>query len=613
MRDTAEADVAFSEELPVRLRIQDREPHVASLTVRVAVEPGPSPVLSVLLTDENDAFFLYSLRVRDSDFHALKAEQSLLVDFQTFPGMLAALLGECRPGGKYSLHLAAGVEGTLAVVEANGFRELTHVSLQFRRGNDEAVKGYLAGRLGALKGNLASAQERLRAQDEDLRRHRQEREQLTAQLRAITEEKQQVERAAQLRADSAIAELREQHGRELRENGLTSQRERVEAETRLQEALRAAEARALRAEAARDELTTTRDQLSASLASTERQLDTAQASLNDAETSLAERRNTGQANERARFELEKKVAELTVQCQSYAEQLSAKEKLLASATEMKQAGDSQKETVEGSLAVLRQTLAQTDEKYALATKEIDRGNQIISTLQAQVKGLKGKLRVKAAALVSQERGVQDLERSAAEERRRAEERARELESARTAEAELRAQADESVSKLRDAQELLSSNKQVIDFLNKQLTDRELAYGLGSAPPAYGLGSAPPAATTAPVVGGGLMSWAAPTAGATPGRRVLSEGYLAALHGDRVRTTALDTAIAGLPTTPLPGRAPPSDALERSAIPTPKDVSGNPGRSLDAFLPTTVAPPLFTAATPPRGPIHYVRPEAAEAK
>ena len=47
----ANMEVAFSEELPVRLRIQDREPHVASLSVRVAVEPGPSPVLSVLLTD----------------------------------------------------------------------------------------------------------------------------------------------------------------------------------------------------------------------------------------------------------------------------------------------------------------------------------------------------------------------------------------------------------------------------------------------------------------------------------------------------------------------------------------------------------------------------------
>ena len=34
----------------------------------------------------------------------------------------------------------------------------------------------------------------------------------------------QVERAAKLRADSAIAELREQHGRELRDQGLTSRK-----------------------------------------------------------------------------------------------------------------------------------------------------------------------------------------------------------------------------------------------------------------------------------------------------------------------------------------------------------------------------------------------------
>ena len=50
---------------------------------------------------------------------------------------------------------------------------------------------YLAGRLGSLKGDLASAQERLRAQDEELKRRREETSTLSTQLRNASEDKAQ--------------------------------------------------------------------------------------------------------------------------------------------------------------------------------------------------------------------------------------------------------------------------------------------------------------------------------------------------------------------------------------------------------------------------------------
>jgi spindle assembly abnormal protein 6 len=47
------------------------------------------------LTDEQDPLFLYTLACSEQDFHILKAEQQLLVDFQAFPQSFVELLNFC--------------------------------------------------------------------------------------------------------------------------------------------------------------------------------------------------------------------------------------------------------------------------------------------------------------------------------------------------------------------------------------------------------------------------------------------------------------------------------------------------------------------------------------
>lgn len=105
-------------------------------------------------TDEADLLFYHSLILGEGDFHALKAEQRLRVDFQHFPMQVAELLRRCfappagaaEPGG--AQHGAGGADGGLkmlacldcgesgesvfSIVEANQFRELTHIALRLR-------------------------------------------------------------------------------------------------------------------------------------------------------------------------------------------------------------------------------------------------------------------------------------------------------------------------------------------------------------------------------------------------------------------------------------------------------------------------------------------------
>jgi hypothetical protein len=57
---------------------------------------GRMKMLELRLTDDSDPFFLYHMTIGEDDFHTLRTEQNLLVDFLQFPLKLIELLDECN-------------------------------------------------------------------------------------------------------------------------------------------------------------------------------------------------------------------------------------------------------------------------------------------------------------------------------------------------------------------------------------------------------------------------------------------------------------------------------------------------------------------------------------
>lgn len=119
--------------------------------------------------EQKDPYFLYTLDVNEADFHALKKEQSLLVDFAAFPSKFIELLEQCllsyqrnEDPSKYAdarhcnsnqclrfiltLLLAPSGSAALSVVEVNNFRNLPHLAIRLSQGNDALVKKRLAER-----------------------------------------------------------------------------------------------------------------------------------------------------------------------------------------------------------------------------------------------------------------------------------------------------------------------------------------------------------------------------------------------------------------------------------------------------------------------------------
>lgn len=155
------------------------------------------------MTDENDPYFLYVLDVGEQDFHHLKRDQSLLVEFLVFPSKLIELIELClnsnenhteslsntsnsQNSSEYSSSIfTANLDmtgGALTIVELNKFKQLTHISLQLRLGNDAAIKGYLSSRLIFITTMANKRKVELAITQTELKDEKQQRSELSKAL-----------------------------------------------------------------------------------------------------------------------------------------------------------------------------------------------------------------------------------------------------------------------------------------------------------------------------------------------------------------------------------------------------------------------------------------------
>ena len=76
--------VLHNEQIQVKIKAHDRQESTGPLNFKIRLDLTPShhQVLLCDITDPQDPFFLYSLVLGESDFHSLKNEQRLLVDFR---------------------------------------------------------------------------------------------------------------------------------------------------------------------------------------------------------------------------------------------------------------------------------------------------------------------------------------------------------------------------------------------------------------------------------------------------------------------------------------------------------------------------------------------------
>lgn len=167
----------YSGTVPVVLKQPDREDKATTLSVvltHTVGQPRNQRVLRVQLTDESDPYLLYTLNISEDDFHVLKNEQSILVDFSTFPSKLIELLRHCQTAAsdehpRFLAHISTVTAVPIfTITETNPFRQLAHLALRFVAGNDANIKKHLATRLADLKAKLSAAIDELAQRSDQL-------------------------------------------------------------------------------------------------------------------------------------------------------------------------------------------------------------------------------------------------------------------------------------------------------------------------------------------------------------------------------------------------------------------------------------------------------------
>jgi len=485
-REAGLAKVLYDQKLGVRLKPQYdlQEEVTALLHVKITTTPQ---LLTLELTDPEDAFFFHHLCLTESDFHVLKAEQRLLVDFQTFPSKLLELLRSCAGAGPPPDHPGAserppsvsavwsldGAEGTFSVVEVNLFRELTHLVLRCRRGTDDQVKAHLATEMRRYCGQARELTERCKQQEEELRRVREDLEGTRTELAAAHEDMRVSVQQHQAATQREIGELQSQHALETRRIEQEVNRQRQESEQSLQRQLEAAAARAEKAERANEELAAAKTTLEMTDKHQKQALATLEQRFAEAGDQIQVLQRDQKSVESEKFEYEKQIERLKVQVSSLQEQVKDKAQAVEQERDMRLQLSSQKQTIEESVVAYKAHNAQLEEKYEQCVEEINKGRQKIASLEASITATKQKLKTRSTAILAQEKVVSDLEQKGALQTKEIEEANREIGRQKELTLALRDEVDTLRRKLQDADQRHVASTEAIDFLNKQLTDQDL--------------------------------------------------------------------------------------------------------------------------------------------
>eukprot|EP01135_Chromosphaera_perkinsii_P001561 Nk52_evm31s207 gene=Nk52_evmTU31s207 len=484
----------FASDINMRVKNEGREERVVSVQVQVLCRTQTSPVsrkyLTVRLTDPEDPFFLYTLEVGEDDFHVLKTEQNLLVDFHTFPEKLIELFKLCiaeesSRSPKFVIDLvtndASGLKANsmkssafLNIVEINPFKHLSHLSLKFQPGSDLNVKEFLADSLKLLKaqvkklecelecsnaelgGKLARAEDRLSDKTKEIEQVRSESAKKISEFKFALSEGINAEKEAclkEIKLITAKAEEEKSIMEQKFDNTTQSLNTKIDILSEERNALKEElSAFKTKAKMGADELTRLMDSLNSRRIEIER--------LKEEHKSVTEEKN---AIERICGKLESKTGALEAE-------IKHKNELLERITHDTSSQKDQKNLLEENAAALKHQNERLEETVKSASNEINKGNEIIQKLQTDLKATKAKLKMKTSLFIQQEKLLSEKEALVvALEGDKVALKKKEDET-RTHLNEKETQLAVANENLEESKQLLKTNENVIAWLNKQINE-----------------------------------------------------------------------------------------------------------------------------------------------
>lgn len=591
----------FNQVLSILFKTQGQDDRTAGIRIFLEHVTVTSPIhrkeLRVRLTDDQDPFFLYDLHLGEEDFQVLKSQQGLLVDFSAFPQKFIELLQLCAKNqgqeqGKFVLQLSqsgglAGVTQGLAqlsVIETNPFKHLTHLSLSFKPGSDSEVKQYLAKCLKSLQ--------------ED---HRQLKAHLSTKESSLTQQLQHTQESLQSRS-SELERLRAQwssqsdsleakHQQELaeeRQKALEMQRDverqssgkQQELEEKNHKQTDKMTSRIAELQAVNREMHERRQAQESTIKELRSKLHMAEEDYQRAQRELQSSRRHTERLETEHTDREQTVGQLSTRVAVLEQEVRDQRALADKSAQLLQAASDNKAQLEESMQQKQSLLVKLESTVKSTSKEVLKGNEIIRKLQGELKAAMAKMKLRNTVTSKQEKLLEERSQmlhSTQEERDNLRKTCDSLESQNE---RLKESLERTTSKLEESKEILKTNENVINWLNKQVNEAHLSQRHGTFEPQ----SRPPPITSYKP---GTVPYQPP--GAHPGPPTTTTSQSAYGHIPRHALTSTPASNPSVPlSTPHSGLSAITHTSQASPALDPK------------YLQRQQDPPLPIGALPPRG-------------
>lgn len=495
------------------------EPRVIPLTFRIlhgSRSTGTAGQVERLfhfeIADENDPYFLYILDVGEQDFHQLKRDQSILVEFAVFPTKMIELLTLCiqsslnstnfidpsisstisSPTSPYhsdnQINLGSSlftakldtVSGVLSLVESNMFKNLTHISLQMRPGNDAAIKSYLASRLLMAMTLSKNRGKDICSLEEILTSER-------SHNREIMEELQELRNLR----DVEVQSLRSTYSQEVSHLQLTAVESLEEARKRFDSQIDASKLAYEQLQRESQEKISSQEQMIADrsfelnqlnfkIRETNRNLEANEIDrdrlVREVQTLTTQRREL----EDEKTSIERECVKMTTRNESLIIQLREKDDSMNKTIALNKAADESKSGLEEKINMYANFIESQQEKIKNGAEELKRGNAVIARFQSECKQLKQKMTLKSEVIRKQENVVNELRLRIAEFEKLLSQSRNESLNRQQEVVNLKRSLDDANMKIQKNEELLESNQKVITFLNEENNKWQLGWGTTSS-------------------------------------------------------------------------------------------------------------------------------------
>ena len=499
----------FDCSVPVTVRSDGRDETTATFIIRVLtgnrITIGQRErLLHIEITDKEDHFFLYTLDVSEDEFHRLKHDQSLLVEFSEFPSNVIALLNACKETSATfsavldtcsSSSLSSSSNSTqqqqqggctFSIVESNKFKVLKHLSLRLRAGTDASTKKYLAERLQQFQDNNEKLNIQVKKLTNELRVTTNERDTTKISLdTCVTRQKSEMESLI-ARTSSEQVSLTSKFNAEMANLQRDHSNEILQIQENHEAATVAMRTRCEKLENERASLMENR----ATIAAEKMQLEAAHKGSGDLIVSLRDElntlRNKNQSLDETNFLNNKKVAQLTAQLESHEQEINDKSNVLKQMEmRLEESGD-QRGQLEDALSLLRDNQERLHNKFQDSVNEITKGNDIIQKLQNENKQLRGKLKIKSKVVRRQEEAINEKVKEIDEYHRTQLSLEADVQRRKDENQHLNSSIKRLNTKLNESKKLLESNQQVIKWLNQEINTIQLTGRRGLSPAHLGL-------------------------------------------------------------------------------------------------------------------------------